>query len=146
MALSSVDVDAAVNRACSLLLQHQQAHTKAWVRNTDWLTACNYLAATHRGETPSRIAVIDNAFVMYAVGANWWAKRPIVHEELLLSLDERPVDLARVTGFLEQVARQEGAAGVAFGTSLSQRDPALIRLYRSHGYANEASMLYKEIS
>lgn len=146
MASSSVDVDAAVTAACRLLLQHQQGHPKAWVRNTDWLTACNYLAATQRGETPSRIAVLGNAFVMYAVGGNWWAKRPIVHEELLLSLDGGPVDVARVTSYLEQVARQEGAAGVALGTSLSQRDPALIRLYRSHGYANEASMLYKEIS
>lgn len=146
MASSSEGVDAAVAVACRILLREQQGHPKAWVRNTDWLTACNYLAATVRGETQSRIAVIDNALLMYAVGGNWWAARPIVHEELLLSLDDGAVDVARILGYLERVAQQEGAAGVALGTSLSRRDPALIRLYRSHGYANEASMLYKEIT
>lgn len=141
-----MDVDAAVAVACRLILPEITDHPKAWVRNADWLTACNYLMATARGETASRIAVIDNAFLMYGVGGNWWSKQPIVHEELLLALDNRAVDVARVLGYLEQVARQEGAAGVALGTSLSRRDPALIRLYRSHGYAQEASLLYKEIT
>lgn len=137
--------DAALTAACRVVLEQITAHPKAWVGNTDWLTACNYITATARGETPSRLAVLGNALVMYGVGSNWWAKRPVVHEELLLSLDGKAVDVARVLGYLEQVARQEGAAGVVLGTSLSRRDPALIRLYRSHGYANEASMLYKEI-
>lgn len=138
--------ESSIEQAATRIEQLLCGHPKAWTHNVHLGQTLQYLWDTHAGRTRSTIAVIGNAFLLYGIGGNWWAARPVVHEELLLSLDGKPVDLPRVLGYLEQVARQESCAGVAVGTSFSLRDPALIRLYRSHGYADEATMLYKEIT
>lgn len=138
--------DATLAAACDVVLAQITDHPKAWVGNADYAAACAYIRATAAGETSSRIAVCGNAFIMFGIDANWWSAKPVLHEQLLLSLDGKAVDMSLVIAYLELVARIEGAAGVVFGTSLSRRDPALIRLYSSHGYANEATMLYKEIT
>lgn len=119
---------------------------KGWARNIDWPQAEAYIRATYAGETGSTLAFIDNAAVMFSVGGNWWAAKPVLAEELLLSIDGKPIDLPRVLGFLERLASMYGCAGVALGTSLSTRDASLVRLYRSHGYLSEAHMLYKGIT
>jgi len=121
-------------------------HPKSWTRNINWPAAEEYIRDTYAGYTGSTLAFIDNTAVMFSIGSNWWADKPVLAEELLVSIDGKPIDLPRVLAFLERLAAIYGCAGVALGTSLSTRDEALVRLYRSHGYLSEAHMLYKGIT
>jgi hypothetical protein len=139
MALSLADIESKLREFCA------QRH-KGWLKNTNPDTVVQYVHDTMLGRTPSRAAIIDNAFVLCTVGKPWWADKPIVQEELLFSLDGEPINTGQVVRYLEALAKAEGAAGVAIGTSLSERDLALSRLLRVVEYHEEARLLYKEIT
>ncbi len=119
---------------------------KTWLANTNASKALLHVWLTMQGKTSSTCVKIGNAFLMYQIGLQWWADRPILAEELLFSLDDQPIDMQRVTAFMEETARLHGCAGVAIGTSLVTHDATYSRYLGRYGYATEAHVNYKEVT
>ena len=138
MALSLADIESKLREFCA------QRH-KGWLKNTNPDTVVQYVFDSILGNTPSTAAILGNAFLLCSVVTPWWADKPIVQEELLFSLDGEPINTGQVVRYLEDLAKANGAAGVAIGTSLSERDQALSRLLQRVYYVEEARTLYKEI-
>lgn len=138
MALSLADIESKLREFCA------QRH-KGWLKNTNPDTVVQYVFDSILGNTPSTAAILGNAFLLCSVVTPWWADKPIVQEELLFSLDGEPINTGQVVRYLEDLAKAKGAAGVAIGTSLSERDQALSRLLQRVYYVEEARTLYKEI-
>ena len=140
-ALSS-DVEVRLREFCRL--RH-----KVWLGNTDPDLVVQMVEQALQHEHPEQglqAIELGNALFMWQIGTPWWGRAPILMEELLFSIDGSPVDMHRVLAFAEQYAKNHGCAGIAFGTSLSNRDRALVRLLESHGFAAESTVLYKGIT
>ena len=119
---------------------------KTWIKNATTETVMDYLWRTYNNETRHALELIDGILLMYCVGKPWWAEKEIVQEDLLLRVGiSTEGGMTDVAEFLEQTARILGAHGVAFGSSLSVRDAATLRLYRQLGYTEQATLMYKEI-
>lgn len=120
--------------------------TKSWLRNADVDAAIEYIRASVDGVdlTPSRCAVVGGVFIMFSVGRQWWASRPVLAEELMLRI-EPGADIVPALAFLERTAQLLACTGVVLGTSISTNDAALTRLYRRFGYVESANVLYKEV-
>lgn len=118
---------------------------KAWLRNADTESAIEYVRQTAAGKglTPSHCTVVGGVFVMYSIGRQWWAAKPVLAEEMMLRI-EPGADIATALAFLERTAQLTSCAGVVLGTSISMNDAALVRLYRKFGYVESATVLYKE--
>ena len=131
---------AKVEAAIHDLVEHPH---KPWMHNIDAAAAVEYIHKTAAGQTQSLCAVVGGVFVMYAVGQQWWAAKPVLAEEMLLRI-EPGADLASVLAFMERTAQLLDCSGVALGTSISTSDVALMRLYRQFGYVESANVMYKE--
>lgn len=121
---------------------------KQWLANVDeeqvlWTVM---RAGENQDATSGPVAFVEgNVFCMYLIGRPWWGRRPVLQEEIMFALPHRPIDLGRALRRMEADARYYGCHGVVVGTSLSDRDEALCRALRSHGYNPVATELYKEI-
>lgn len=67
-------------------------------------------------------------------------------ERLVLRVGKVPAPFSAVTDFLEYSAKRLGCKLVLVGSGLSNKDDALERLYRSHGYVTESRLMCKEIA
>lgn len=127
------------------LFRLERHHDKSWLNNASAEQAWEYVQETVAGNTESHWAVVDGVFVMWAVGRQWWAKRPVVAEELVIRIDIPQAGGLRWLRLLEEEAARLGCAGVVLGTSISTKDPAMARLYRMHGYTEQARVIYREL-
>ena len=121
---------------------------KAWLSNVDEEQVLWTVLRAGENDDPSRgpvAFVAGNVFCMYQIGRPWWGKGPVLQEEILFALPNRPIDLGKALSKLRYAAAYNGCHGVVVGTSLSDRDEALCRALRSHGYSPVATELYKEI-
>lgn len=133
-----------LQRVSNALRDVHAGQHKTWLHNGDVDRAIEYVYLTSTGHTQSQCAVVGGVFVMYSVGRQWWASRPVLAEELMLRI-EPGADIVPALAFLERTAQLLDCAGVVLGTSISTNDAALTRLYRPYGYVESANVLYKEV-
>lgn len=129
------------------LLEFTKLRHKAWLSNVDEVMVVGAAAQAVLNKDPRQgpvAFVVHGIFCMFQIGRPWWAGQEVLQEEIMFAVHPCH-DFKLFLEYLECMAQQHGCHGVVVGTSLSDRDEALCRALRSHGYSPVATELYKEI-
>lgn len=92
------------------------------------------------------VVIVDEAYLLfYRIGSPWYNAALLDFYELGVFRVSGKGSFRAVVKAMQDIAEEAGAGRVVVGTSLASDHEALARLYRRHGFVDNAKVLYKEI-